>query len=160
MKLIRKKKTKEYFKLMNLKKSLIQVVDMEVIDKLKNKYDVMGDCDNIIMKYNSLFDEFIKMNNCKVFVGHWKFDNYTNKDNSIYFLDCDLSIIHARTIISKNNQIGILLNCQYCIINKDIKYVSLLKDYPFYIDNPLNSEYINELNKYVIFNLNDALIIK
>lgn len=156
----KKKKTKEYFKLMNLKKSLIQVVDMEVIDKLENKYDVMGDCDNIIMKYNSLFDEFIKMNKCKVFVGHWKFDDYINKDNSIYFLDCDLSIIHARTIINKNNKIGILLNCQYCIVNNDIKYVSLLKDYPFYIDNPLNSEYIDELNKYVIFNLNDALILK
>ena len=159
------KSKKFYFKLMDLKKSLIQVVDMEVIDKLENKYSYMDDCNKIIMKYKSIFDDFINNVKCKCFVGHWKMDKTnTNNDKSIYFLDNDLSIIHARTI--QNNitkKIGIILNCQYCVIksNNDITHNIPLYNYEFYIDNPLNNEYITEkdYNKYVIFNLEDALIL-
>lgn len=159
------KSKKFYFKLMDLKKSLIQVVDMEVIDKLENKYSYMDDCNKIIMKYKSIFDDFIKNVKCKCFVGHWKMDKTnTNNDKSIYFLDNDLSIIHARTI--QNNitkKIGIILNCQYCVIksNNNITHNIPLYNYEFYIDNPLNNEYITEkdYNKYVIFNLEDALIL-
>ena len=125
----------------------------------------MDDCNKIIMKYKSIFDDFINNVKCKCFVGHWKMDKTnTNNDKSIYFLDNDLSIIHARTI--QNNitkKIGILLNCQYCVIksNNDIIHNIPLYNYEFYIDNPLNNEYITEkdYNKYVIFNLEDALIL-
>jgi len=165
------KKNKFYFKLMNLKKSLIQVVDMETIDKLENKYEIMGDSDKIIMKHKSIFDIFIKKLNPVCFVGHWNMnDSNVNKDKTIYFLDRDLSIIHARTIQNKiTKKIGIILNCQYCVINKDkntenktiINHIKPLFDYEFYINDPLESEYITEknYNKYVIFNLKNALIL-
>ena len=160
----KKKKNKEYFKLMNYKKSLIQVVDIDKIFKTDKPLNLMGDCNNIIMKDKSIFDEFITINKCKVFVGHWNFD-ITENNNDIYFLDKDLSIIHARTI--QNNitkKIGIILNNQYVIINNNnnIKHIIPLYNYEFYIDNPLESEYIDNIieNKYIIFNLENALILE
>lgn len=157
------KKNKFYFKLMNLKKSLIQVVDMGTIDKLKNKFELMADADKIIMKDKSIFDDFIKQLKPICFVGHWNMnDSNVNKNHTIYFLDKDLSIIHARTIQNKETEkIGIILNCQYCVIDNLIKHIIPLFDYEFYINNPLTSEYITEkdYNKYVIFDLKDALIL-
>ena len=157
------KKNKFYFKLMNLKKSLIQVVDMDTIDKLENKFELMADADKIIMKHKSIFDIFIKRLKPICFVGHWNMNNSNiNKDKTIYFLDRDLSIIHARTIQNKETEkIGIILNCQYCVIDNMIKLFTPLFDYEFYINDPLTSEYITEkdYNKYVIFNLKNALIL-
>jgi len=157
------KKNKFYFKLMNLKKSLIQVVDMEIIDKLENKFELMADADKIIMKHKSIFDDFIKRLKPICFVGHWDMNNSNvNKDKTIYFLDRDLSIIHARTIQNKETEkIGIILNCQYCVIDNMIKHFIPLFDYEFYINDPLTSEYITEkdYDKYVIFNLKNALIL-
>ena len=163
---------------MNLKKSLIQVVDMDIIDKLENKYEIMGNSDKIIMKHKSIFDDFIKQLNPVCFVGHWNMNSSNvNKDKTLYFLDRDLSIIHARTIQNKiTENIGIILNCQYCVINKkendenideninnktEIKHIIPLFDYEFYINDPLESEYVTEkdYNKYVIFNLKKALIL-
>lgn len=157
-----KKKTRCYFKLMDLKKSLVQVVDMDVIDKMENKYEIMGDCNKIIMKYKSIFSDFIEEIKPVVFVGHWNMDDKNVKDDkSIYFLDRDLSIIHSRTIENnKTKKIGILLNCQYCIVNDKVIHKTPLLDYEFYVDEALQDEYVNENDKFVIFDLSQAQVLK
>lgn len=136
---------------------------------IENKEDiVIGDThgdtqlDKIIMKYKSIFSDFIEEIKPIVFVGHWNMDDKNVKDDkSIYFLDRDLSIIHSRTIENnKTKKIGILLNCQYCIVNDKVIHKTPLLDYEFYVDEALQDEYVNENDKFVIFDLSQAQVLK